>query len=76
MPQKEVFMDVLRDMLIRNGLIGDDGSYLTDALISNQICICDRSGRVTHRIEKAVNGVDLVVRNTSTHLVDLRLRLG
>ena len=68
-------MDLIQDMLVRNGLIGNDGSYLTDALISNQICICDKNGRVTHRIERAANGGDLVVRNSSTQLVDLRLKL-
>ena len=68
-------MEFLRQMLVRNGLIGNDGSYVTDALLRNELCVCDRHGFVTHRIEKASNGVDLVVRNTRTHLVDCRLRL-
>ncbi|MBQ7802563.1 hypothetical protein IJ380_01730 [Candidatus Saccharibacteria bacterium] len=68
-------MDLIRDMLVRNGLISGDGSYLTDSLISNTICVCDRNGCVTHRIEKAANGVDLIARNSRTGMVDLRLRL-
>lgn len=67
-------MELIRQMLLRNGLIANDGSYLTDALIKNQICVCDRSGRVTHRIERAANGVDLIAVNTKTRLVDCRLK--
>ena len=68
-------MEVIKQMLLKNGLVMSDGSYLTDSLVSNQICVCDRTGYVTHRIEKASNGVDLVVRNCRTHLVDCRLKL-
>ena len=68
-------MEFIRQMLLRNGLIANDGSYVTDALISNALCICDRHGRVTHRIERAANGVDLVVRNVKTRMVDCRLKL-
>lgn len=67
-------MELIRQMLLRNGLIANDGSYLTDALIKNQICVCDRRGRVTHRIERAANGVDLIAVNTKTRLVDCRLK--
>ena len=69
-------MELIRQMLLRNGLIANDGSYVTDALIRNELCVCDRHGFVTHRIERAANGVDLVVRNTKTRLVDCRLKLG
>ena len=68
-------MELIRQMLLRNGLIANDGSYVTDALLRNELCVCDRRGYVTHRIEKAANGVDLVVRNCKTHLVDCRLKL-
>ena len=67
-------MELSRQMLLRNGLIANDGSYITDALIKNQLCVCDRHGYVTHRIERAANGVDLVVRNSKTRLVDCRLK--
>ncbi len=67
-------MELIRQMLLRNGLIANDGSYVTDALVSNSLCICDKHGYVTHRIERAANGVDLVVRNVKTHLVDCRLK--
>ena len=68
-------MELIRQMLLRNGLIANDGSYITDALVSNSLCVCDKNGHVTHRIERAANGVDLVVRNTKTRLVDCRLKL-
>ncbi|MBQ6396306.1 hypothetical protein IJH89_01825 [Candidatus Saccharibacteria bacterium] len=68
-------MDYLKDMLIRNGIIKDDGSYLTDALVRNQICVCDRHGHVTHRIESAANGVDILAVNTKTRLADLRIKV-
>ncbi len=67
-------MELIREMLLRNGLIANDGSYLTDALVRNEICVCDRHGYVTHRIERASNGVDLLVRNMKTKLVDCRLK--
>ncbi|MBQ3261232.1 hypothetical protein IJH29_01050 [Candidatus Saccharibacteria bacterium] len=68
-------MEFLRQMLLRNGLIANDGSYITDAVCRNQLCVCDKHGYVTHHIERAANGVDLVVRNARTHMVDCRLRL-
>ena len=68
-------MELIRQMLLRSGLIANDGSYVTDAALRNELCVCDRRGRVTHRIERAANGVDLVVRNCKTRLVDCRLKL-
>ncbi len=68
-------METIRQMLLRNGLIADDGSYITDAVLRNELCICDKHGYVTHRIEKASNGVDLLIRNCKTRLVDYRLKL-
>ena len=67
-------MDLIKQMLLRNGLITSDG-YITDALIRNQICVCDRHGRVTHRIERASNGVDLVVLGAKSRMVECRLKL-
>lgn len=37
------------------------------------LVIRDSSGWATHRIEPAANGVDLVVRNLSTGLVEERI---
>lgn len=68
-------MELIKQMLLRNGLIMSDGSYLSDSVLRNEICVCDRHGYVTHRIEKAANGVDLIVRNCKTRLVDCRLKL-
>ena len=70
-------MDKLEEMLVRNGLIyhGAEGdSYLEGSLLSNSLVVRDSSGWITHRIERAANGVDVVVRNTSTGLVVARLK--
>lgn len=70
-------MGKIEEMLLRNGLImrGADGSvsYLEGSILTNSLVVRNSSGYVTHRIEKSVNGVDIVVRNVSTGLVEQRL---
>lgn len=70
-------MGKLEEMLLRNGLIyrAPDGSssYIEGALLSNNLVVRDSSGRITHRIERASNGVDLIAINTQTNSVDLRM---
>ncbi len=70
-------MGKIEEMLLRNGVIyrSPDGSssYVEGSLLSNSLVVKDSSGQVTHRIERAANGVDLVAINTSTNTVDLRL---
>ena len=70
-------MGKLEEMLLRNGVIyrspdGND-SYIEGSLLSNTLCVRNSSGWVTHRIERSSNGVDLIVRNVSTGLVEMRL---
>lgn len=71
-------MGYLEDMLVKNGVIhrvpGGENSYIEGSLVSNSLCIRNSSGWVTHRIERASNGVDLVVRNVSTGFVETRIR--
>ena len=59
-------MGYLEEMLVRNGVIyhAPDGSssYIEGSLVSNSLVVRNSSGWVTHRIERACNGVDLVVR--------------
>ena len=73
----ETEMGYLEEMLIRNGLIyrAPDGSssYIEGSLLSNSLVVRNSSGWVTHRIERACNGVDLVVRNVSTGCVEMRI---
>ena len=70
-------MGKLEEMLVRNGLIyhAPDGtsSYLEGSILSNSLVVRNSSGWVTHRVERACNGVDLVVRNVSTGLVEMRI---
>ena len=70
-------MGYLEQMLLKNGVIyhAPDGSssYLEGSILSNSLVVRNSSGWVTHRIERATNGVDLVVRNTSTGLVEMRI---
>ena len=72
-------MGRLEEMLIRNGVIyhAPDGSrsYIEGSLVSNYLVVRNSSGWVTHRIERSANGVDLVVRNVSTGLVETRLMI-
>lgn len=70
-------MGYLEEMLLKNGVIchlpnGSD-SYIEGSLLSNTLVVRNSSGWVTHRIERAANGVDLIVRNTSTGLVEMRI---
>lgn len=73
-------MGKLEEMLVRNGVImrQPDGSvsYLEGSLLSNSLVIRNSSGWVTHRIERASNGADLIVRNVSTGCVETRLSGG
>ena len=73
-------MGALEDMLLRNGLIlrQPDGSssYIEGSLLSNSLVVRNSNGWVTHRIEKAANGVDLVVRNTKTGCVESTISAG
>ncbi len=70
-------MGVLEEMLLRNGLIyrNPDGtsSYIEGSILSNSLVVRNSDGWVTHRVERAANGVDLVVRNMSTGCVEMRL---
>ena len=72
-------MGYLEEMLLRNGVIyhAPDGtsSYIEGSLLSDSLVVRDSSGWVTHRIERSSNGVDLIVRNVSTGLVEMRLSI-
>lgn len=72
-------MGYLEEMLLKNGVIyhAPDGSSsrIEGSLLSNSLCVRNSSGWVTHRIERASNGVDLVVRNVSTGLVEIRMTI-
>lgn len=67
----------LEEMLLRNGVICrlPDGtsSHIEGSLLSNSLVVRNSDGWVTHRIERASNGVDLVVRNNITGLVEMRI---
>ena len=71
-------MGYLEEMLLRNGVIyrAPDGSssYIEGSILSNSLVVRNSSGWVTHRIERAANGVDLLVRNIATGLVETRVR--
>ena len=71
-------MGYLEEMLLRNGVIyrtpDGNNSYIEGSLVSNSLVVRNSSGWVTHRIERSANGVDLVVRNVSTGLVETYIR--
>ena len=72
-------MGYLEEMLIKNGVIyhSPDGtnSYIEGSLVSNSLVVRNSAGWVTHRIERASNGVDLIVRNLSTGLIETRITM-
>ncbi|MBR3204549.1 hypothetical protein IKF81_02620 [Candidatus Saccharibacteria bacterium] len=51
------------------------GGYISDAVVTNNACICDSHGRVTHKISYAANGVDLAVSEYRTGRVVYRVKL-
>ena len=67
-------MDFIKDMLIRNGIL-TSGGYIDDALVTNRACVRDSHGWITHRLERAANGVDIIAVNASTGRVDCRICL-
>ena len=70
-------MGKLEEMLLGNGLIcklpDGSSSRIEGSLVSNSLVVRNSAGWVTHRVERSSNGVDLVVRNTSTGLVEMRI---
>ena len=70
-------MGKIQEMLLKNGVIykAPDGStsYIEGSVVSNSLVVRNSNGWVTHRIERAANGVDLVVRNVSTGLVETKI---
>ncbi|MBQ6570767.1 hypothetical protein IJI02_00255 [Candidatus Saccharibacteria bacterium] len=70
-------MGRIEEMLLRNALImtGADGrkSYLEGSALSGSLVVRNADGWVTHRVEKAANGVDFVVRNMATGMVEERI---
>ena len=67
-------MEFIKQSLLRAGIL-TPGGYINDALVTNNACVCDSHGNVTHRIETAANGVDLLVVNKKTGRYDLRIQL-
>lgn len=67
----------LEEMLVSNGVICKmpDGtsSHIEGSLLSNSLVVRNTEGWVTHKIERSSNGVDLVVRNAITGLVEMRI---
>ena len=73
-------MRYLEEMLLRSGVIchgaNGESSYIEGSLLSNSLVVRNSSGWVTHRIERASNGVDIVVRNVATGMVETRIAAG
>lgn len=65
-------MFALRDMLVRNGLIcstDEDEFRMYGSLLSNSLVVLDRDGRTRYKVEKAANGVDLILVDWNTRAV-------
>lgn len=72
-------MGRIEEMLLRSGLIytAPDGtrSRIEGSVLGGSMVIRNADGWVTHRIERATFGDDLVVRNVATGLVEQRFAL-
>ena len=70
-------MGKIQEMLLKNGVIyrlpDGSSSYIEGSLVSNSLVVRNSNGWVTHRIERAANGVDLVVINAQTRRVEMRI---
>lgn len=71
-------MGKIEEMLLGNGLImySPDGtrSRIEGSILTNTLVVIGSDGRVTHRVERAANGVDLIAVNTRTNCVDMRFK--
>ena len=58
-------MEFIKQSLLRAGIL-TPGGYIDDALVTNNACVFDSHGVMTHKIERAANGVDLLVVEKKT----------
>ena len=67
-------MEFLSQILKENGYL-DGGRMLDDALVRNAGLIRDRKGRAIARLERAENGVDVLITDYATNRVLGTIRL-
>lgn len=67
-------MEFIKQALLSANIL-TPGGYINDAVVTNNACVCDAHGVVTHTIEYDAYGVDLLVRNKKTGRYDLRIKM-
>lgn len=70
-------MGLIEEMLLKNGVIKFGEYRISGALVSNNLCIYDRNGNQTHRIEPAVlgGGSEAVVYDLRERRVTMRIKI-
>lgn len=49
-------MGAIEEMMLRNGIIKFGDYRISGAIVSNNLCVYDSKGNLTHRVESAVLG--------------------
>ena len=70
-------MGVIEEMMLRNGIIKFGNYRISGALVSNNLCVYDNTGRQTHRVEAAVlgGGTEAVVYDLEKRRVTMRIKV-
>ena len=70
-------MGAIEEMMLRNGIIKFGNYRISGALVSNNLCVYDASGNLTHRVEPAVlgGGAEAVVYDIRQHRTVMRIKM-
>lgn len=68
-------MNKVEEMLVRNGILKFGEYRISGAAVTNNLVVYDREGRLTHRVEKAALGDDIIVRDMRSGMAVLRFKV-
>ncbi len=61
--------------MLRNGVIKFGEYRISGAAVTNNLVVYDRQGNLTHRIERATLGDDIIVRDVRSGLAIMRFKV-
>ncbi|MBQ6394270.1 hypothetical protein IJI55_00475 [Candidatus Saccharibacteria bacterium] len=70
-------MGAIEEMLLKNGIIKFGNYRISGAIVSNNLCVYDASGKQTHRVEAAVigGGTEAVVYDIEKRRTVMRIKM-
>ena len=70
-------MGAIEEMLLRNGIIKFGNYRISGALVANNLCVYDSTGKMTHRVEPAVigGGTEAVVYDLEKRQTVMRIKM-